>query len=473
MNTQQIETRTRSIGRRLLEALREAQPHFYQPRWWDEQLLELAMGDEAVKAQLFRFVDVLPMLQTPEEAAEHLHEYLGQVSERLPWPLRTGLAAAPTGTLRGRMLGRTARSGAERQARRFIAGSNVQEVLSAARRQRARKRAFSLDILGEAVTSEAEAQKYFQSYLELLRGVSPVVNSWPEIPQIDRDHLGPIPRCNVSVKLSALDSQFDAIDPEGTTERVGSRLRELLRVAAEERAFIHVDMESYATKDVTLRIFQHVLAEEEFRDFPHVGIVIQCYLRDSDRDLAALTEWARRRGTPVWVRIVKGAYWDYETIHAQAENWPVPVYQQKWESDASFERAARFVMQNRDALRPAIASHNVRSLAYSLALAEALEIDKRELEVQMLYGMADAEKRTLIDMGYRVRVYMPYGELIPGMAYLVRRLLENTSNDSFLRTAGHEEIDEEALLANPEQQAGRPHLTGTEDGRVGQGQRLA
>jgi RHH-type proline utilization regulon transcriptional repressor/proline dehydrogenase/delta 1-pyrroline-5-carboxylate dehydrogenase len=449
MDNASIETRTRAIGRQLLDALREAQPRFYQSRWWDEQVMELAMEDEAVKAQLFRFVDVLPMLTTPEQASAHLHEYLGEVRERLPWALRTGLAAAPPGTLRGRILGRAAKVGAARQARRFIAGSSLKEVLAVAREQRDKNLAFSLDILGEAVNSESEAETYFQRYLELLRGVTPVVNTWPEVPQIDRDHAGPIPRSNISIKLSALDSQFDAIDPTGTTERVGLRLRELLRVARHEGAFLHVDMESYATKDLTLSIFQHVLLEEEFREVRDVGIVIQCYLHDAERDLAALAAWARERGTPVWVRVVKGAYWDYETIHARAANWPVPVYQEKWESDACFERAARFVLESRDALRPAIASHNVRSLAYSLAVAEELGARKPELEVQMLYGMADAEKRALVDMGYRVRVYMPYGELIPGMAYLVRRLLENTSNDSFLRTASFEEIDEEALLAAP------------------------
>jgi RHH-type proline utilization regulon transcriptional repressor/proline dehydrogenase/delta 1-pyrroline-5-carboxylate dehydrogenase len=462
MDTDSVETRTRKIGRRLLDALRNAQPHIFEGRWWDEQLMELAMDDEAVKAQLFRFVDVLPMLvdqdrrqKRPDAVATHLHEYLEEVRDRLPWALKTGLAAAPPGTLRGRMLGRAARVGVARQARRFIAGSTLREVLRVAREQRSKSLAFSLDILGEAVTSDAEAQRYFERYLELLRGVTPAVNAWREVPQIDRDHQGPIPRCNISIKLSALDSQFDAIDPEGTAERVARRLRELLRVARAERAFIHVDMESYATKDLTLAIFRRVLMEEEFRDTSDVGIVIQCYLKDAERDLAELAQWARARGTPVWVRIVKGAYWDYETIHARAANWPIPVFQKKWESDACFERAARFVLENRDALRPALASHNVRSLALGLAAAEKLGLDQREVEVQMLYGMADAEKQALVDMGYRVRVYMPYGELIPGMAYLVRRLLENTSNDSFLRSAGNEEIDEDVLLAAPGPPGGR------------------
>ena len=92
-------------------------------------------------------------------------------------------------------------------------------------RERKLKRAFTLDMLGEAVTSEVEADRYLQAYLDLIQGIAPTVNAWPEVPQIDRDAGGNLPRVNVSVKLSALDSQFDPIDPQGTTERVGRRLR--------------------------------------------------------------------------------------------------------------------------------------------------------------------------------------------------------------------------------------------------------
>src|SRR6185369_5327740 len=139
-----------------------------------------------------------------------------------------------------------------------------------------------------------------------------------------------------------------------------------LRAAARHRAFVHVDMESYKTKDLTLAIFQAVLAEDEFRKRDDVGIVIQCYLRDAEQDLISLRDWAARRGTSVWIRLVKGAYWDYETVYAGLQGWPVPVFQQKWESDANFERCARFLLRNFPTLRTALASHNVRSLAYGL-----------------------------------------------------------------------------------------------------------
>jgi RHH-type proline utilization regulon transcriptional repressor/proline dehydrogenase/delta 1-pyrroline-5-carboxylate dehydrogenase len=254
---------------------------------------------------------------------------------------------------------------------------------------------------------------------------------------------------NLSIKLSALDCHFDAIDPEGSLARAGQRLRELLRVARQHRAFVNVDMESYEKKDLTLWIFQQVLSEQEFRDVTDVGIVIQCYLRDAAADLQRLVEWTRQRDRPVWVRLVKGAYWDYETIHAKADGWPIPVYQRKWQSDANFERATRYVLAHRDFLRPALGTHNLRSIAHGIAVAEHLGLPKNAFELQMLYGMADGEKQALVGLGHRLRIYMPYGELIPGMAYLVRRLLENTSNDSFLRAGFVDNVSRDKLLRSP------------------------
>ena len=151
----------------------------------------------------------------------------------------------------------------------------------------------------------------------------------------------------------------------------------------------------------------------------------------------------------MWVRLVKGAYWDYETIIAAQLGWPVPVWSRKWQSDAAYERLTGFLLENRQWLRPAFASHNIRSVAHALALAQVMNVPPGGLEVQMLYGMADPIKDVLVGMGQRVRVYTPYGDLLPGMAYLVRRLLENTANDSFLRAGFSDRVPEDELLRNP------------------------
>lgn len=444
-----IERTTQEVGRYLFAHLTHQRPSVFERRWWDDRLMNWAMEDESVKVQMFRFVDVLPMLSTSADVVTHLHEYFDEAQAHLPAAVRLALDAVTPDSLAGRAVALAARRNAMGQARRFIAGTTADEVLAAAMRQRKLRRAFTIDVLGEAVTSESEADRYLAAYIDLIRHAAPIANAWPEVPQIDRDLRGPLPRTNVSVKLSALDPRFDAIDPAGTTERVASRFRQLLRVAREQRAFVNVDMESYALKDLTLDIFCQILSEEEFRQTSDVGIVIQGYLRDSEADLRRLIAWSRERGTPVWVRLVKGAYWDYETTHARQVGWPVPVFEQKPETDANFEQLTRLLLLNHEFLRPAIASHNIRSLAHAIAVARHTGVSVSGFELQMLYGMGDPEKQVLTDLGHRVRIYMPYGELIPGMAYLVRRLLENTSNDSFLRASFTDNIPPEKLLMCP------------------------
>ena len=334
-------------------------------------------------------------------------------------------------------------------ARKFIAGSNVAEAVEAVRAMRHRRLGFTIDLLGEATITEPEADHVQKQYLDLIAGLSREVNRWPEEPTIDRDDRGPIPRVNVSVKLSALFSQFDPIDPEGTSRAVCARLRPILSLARQTGAFVNFDMEQYSFKDTTLRIFRDILSEPEFRDWPDVGIAIQAYLRDTENDLHQLLDWAKNtRQCPIWIRLVKGAYWDYETVISAQNGWPVPVFTQKRHSDANFEKLTEFLLTNIDWLVPAFGSHNIRSIAHAMAIAERLKVPNRRFEFQMLYGMADPIKEAIQSLGYRIRIYTPYGQLLPGMAYLVRRLLENSSNDSFLRASFADGLSEEVLLRN-------------------------
>src|SRR5687767_2863977 len=208
-------------------------------------------------------------------------------------------------------------------------------------------------------------------------------------------------------------------------------------------------MESYAHKNTTLELFRRLFTEPEFRDWPHAGIVIQAYLRDSEKDLRDLIDWARERGTRFTVRLVKGAYWDYEKIKAAQNGWRVPVYLQKPESDACFEQCTRILLDNESIVTAAFGSHNVRSIAHAQAYAQQLGIDKSRFEFQLLYGMAGPIKRALVEMGYRVREYSPVGELLPGMSYLVRRLLENTSNEGFLKAKFSDNASAAQLLRDP------------------------
>ncbi len=447
--TQDVETLTRRIGKEIFARVGHAGPVPFGPGWWDDRLMELSMSNEAVKFQMFRFVDVLPQLNSPASIVEHLREYFAEAAEHLPRPALWGLGLLPRRGPIARSIAAAVRWGARRLARKFIAGSNIPEAVAAVSALRGRSLAFTVDLLGEATITESEAEKAQSEYLELITGLARSVNTWPENALIDRDDQGRLPRVNVSVKLSALYSQFDPIDPDGTSREVRARLRPILRAARENRAFVNFDMEQHSCKDVTLQIFEEVLSEEEFRDWPDAGIAIQAYLRDTGDDLQQLAAWAKQRGTAVWVRLVKGAYWDYETVMSAQLGWPVPVWLHKWESDAAYERLTAYMLEQQSWLRPAFGSHNVRSLAHALALAHVLRLPQGALEFQMLYGMADPIKDVLAGMGQRVRVYTPYGDLLPGMAYLVRRLLENTANESFLRASFSERVPEDELLRDP------------------------
>ena len=273
--------------------------------------------------------------------------------------------------------------------------------------------------------------------------------SWPAAPAVDGAAWGTLPRVNVSIKITSLYSQIDPLDFRGSVDAVKEALRPVVRRAMARGAFLNLDLEQFRYRDLTYTVFTELLDEEEFRAFDQAGVVVQAYLRDAADDLRALIDWGRSRERPLTVRLVKGAYWDYETVLARQERWPTPVFTHKPDSDAAYERLARLMLESVDVVRPAFASHNVRSLAAAIATARRLGVPDDGFELQMLRGMGDPIKAAVRALGLRLREYTPVGELIPGMAYFVRRLLENTANESFLRGAFAAGADVEELIAPP------------------------
>jgi RHH-type proline utilization regulon transcriptional repressor/proline dehydrogenase/delta 1-pyrroline-5-carboxylate dehydrogenase len=432
-------------GRRIFELVDKYPESLFSKAGFYQRLMTLSMRDEQLKLQLFRFVAVLPSLHTSGEIIEHLQEYFAdahdsrKVSEFLGAGIRlAGIVPWISGPI--------LRWNVSEMARQFIAGRNPNDVMRALRKRRIQKIGFTVDLLGEAVVSETEADEYAARYLDLLEGLAHETRDWVDPLGINSELF---PVVNLSVKISALYSQISPDDPAETIAHLAPKLRPLLRRARELGAFINFDMESYAHKNVTLELFKTVFTEEEFKDWPHAGIVIQAYLRDSEADLRDLIEWSRARGTRFAVRLVKGAYWDYETTKSRQNGWDCPVYLQKPESDANFETLTQLLLENESIVTSAFGSHNVRSIAHAQALAEELGIDRSRFEFQLLYGMAGPIKRALVEMGYRVREYCPVGELLPGMSYLVRRLLENTSNEGFLRAKFSENVPAKDLLRDP------------------------
>jgi RHH-type proline utilization regulon transcriptional repressor/proline dehydrogenase/delta 1-pyrroline-5-carboxylate dehydrogenase len=173
---------------------------------------------------------------------------------------------------------------------------------------------------------------------------------------------------------------------------------------------------------------------------------------------------------PISIRLVKGAYWDYETVVARQNGWDIPVYMIKGQSDAAYERQAKKVLENHQICHLACASHNIRSISAVMEMAKALNVPEDRYEFQVLYGMAEPVRKGIQKIAGRIRLYCPYGRLLPGMAYLVRRLLENTSNESFLRQSFVEEKELERLLENPAKKIERePAKTGIEPAKMPEG----
>jgi RHH-type transcriptional regulator, proline utilization regulon repressor / proline dehydrogenase / delta 1-pyrroline-5-carboxylate dehydrogenase len=443
---QDVEMTTHKWGEKLFELLERAgEPSLFTIKGLYGALMDWAMKDEKFKIQLFRFIDVLPTLRSSGEVSRHLTEYLDNDEMKLNPALRTALKAT---SFAGGLLGGGIKAQVTHMARMFMLGDDQKEIASILKRLNDNDAAFTVDLLGEAVVSEKEADEYAARYLEMLELLGRETTRWKSCSS-NAAPQGEVPRLNISLKISAFYSQIHPTNPEQAIAKLSDRLRPVLRRARELGALINFDMESYAYKNLTLDLFKHIFSEPEFVDEPECGLAMQAYLRDTEQDLRDIVEWARARHRRITVRLVKGAYWDYETVIARQRGWPVPVFEHKVESDANFEKLSAYLLQNMDAVSPAFASHNIRSLAHVFAYAETLGLDRRSFEFQVLYGMADAIRDALLQAGCRVRVYCPVGELLPGMAYLVRRLLENTSNEGFLANRFAKGASREVLLRNP------------------------
>jgi RHH-type proline utilization regulon transcriptional repressor/proline dehydrogenase/delta 1-pyrroline-5-carboxylate dehydrogenase len=434
------------LARRLAELGSDERSKVFRMSWWSERMLDWAMSRPAFKTQLFRFVDVFPALDGNDDVARHLAEYFEGVD--VPKALDLGVDLADHVPFGHSLEARVARRNIARMAEQFIVGQTPAEAVDGLHRLWRTGTAATIDLLGEKTIVEAEADRYADRVVELIDVLSAAAALWAPDDHLERDDLGPIPRVNVSIKPTALATHYEPLSRELGVEGAKTRMRPILRLARERGAFVNVDMEHADAKDLTLQVFRELLGEDEFAEL-EAGIVIQAYLKDSRDDLADLVAWSSQRRHPVTVRLVKGAYWDTETVRARAEGWPVPVFEHKAETDANYERCARLLHDHHGEVRAAFGSHNLRSLAFAVSYARSKGIPDTGYEIQMLYGMAEPMHAAIRRLGLRLRVYAPVGELVPGMAYLVRRLLENTSNESFVRHRFAEGRALDELVAAP------------------------
>jgi proline dehydrogenase len=416
----------------------------------EEKAMEISMRDPELRAALFRLVDVAPACRDSDDLARHLVA-LTEGIEGAPAPL--GAALRMTRSRPGRRaVGAVTARAVHAMAHRFIVGETPEEAAGPLAKLWRNSAAASVDLLGEATVTQTEADRYAQRCLDVLEKLSAAAAQWPERPLLERDGAGALPRVNLSVKVSALTPLVRPNAPSLGIEDAGRRLRTLMRRARDLGAHLHIDMESMDSRDLVLDLVLDMLAEDEFRAGPSAGLVLQAYLTDAADTLEHILDWTRgvERAHPLTIRLVKGAYWDHEVVDAQQKGWRPPVFQVKADSDRSFETLTRRLLDARGegAIRVAIASHNLRSVAHAIVEHRARGAGDEELELQVLRGLGDDLAEALTACGLRVRVYCPIGDLVAGMAYLVRRLLENSANDSFLAArASGSQLDD--LLVAP------------------------
>jgi RHH-type proline utilization regulon transcriptional repressor/proline dehydrogenase/delta 1-pyrroline-5-carboxylate dehydrogenase len=446
IETEGLEARVREVGRVLAAG---SPAGLKNPlRAIDDRAMNVAAHDRDLRAAMFRLVDVAPACRNVDDLGHHLASLAGEVSDR-PAPLDAAMRIAHTKA--GRVaLGSAVAAGVRHMAHRFIAGDSPRAAHGELRRLWRGGIASTVDLLGEATVTAAEADRYRDRCYEALTELAAATAEWPAKPVLERDSLGPLPRADLSVKVSALTPLLRPAAPERGIEDAAGRLRPLLRRARELGAHLHIDMEALDAVETTLALILELLSEEEFRDGPSAGLVLQAYLRESPSQLDRILEWAdaEPRRPPVVVRLVKGAYWDHEVAEARQHGWSVPVFTDKAECDRNFELLTARLLDARPALRVAIGSHNLRSISHAIAYNRLAGGADADLELQVLRGLGDDLAENLAAAGLRVRVYSPVGDLVAGMAYLVRRLLENTSNESFL-FARAEGASLEQLLAPP------------------------
>jgi RHH-type transcriptional regulator, proline utilization regulon repressor / proline dehydrogenase / delta 1-pyrroline-5-carboxylate dehydrogenase len=452
------------IGEQLAQLSAGLSPSMFDSRWWSQAAINLAMKDVSFKTRLFQFIDVLPVVHDDERVVSLAEEYFGQESGEL-FGLQWGLKALASTHIGARLTGKSTRKHIEQMAKTFIAGATIEEAVPTLSQLWNDGRAWSVDLLGEATISEQEADRYRDQCLAALTALGQATKTWSSDALLERDHLGPIPRVQLSLKVSALSSRLDPIDPAGSYESVAARLRPLVDLAQSIPAGLIFDMEQAETKRLILHMFKRLFAEQAYRGYSHAGLALQAYHRETEQDIQDLIPWVRQRGVPVTIRLVKGAYWDADTVRYRQAGWPIPLFEQKAETDLNYERLIPVLFHHADLIRPAFGTHNLRTLATVEAHAESLGLPPEAREYQMIFGMAEPFQQAMVKFGRRVRLYTPVGQLLPGMAYLVRRLLENTSNESFLKKEYVESQPLTKLLAPPTVSPHDSHIKTTTAGQ--------
>jgi len=438
-----------TIGKMLFGSIQAQNSFVFNKRHWMGKLMAWAISDPNFKTNLFRFVDVFPSLHNNRSLLYLLQEYLDNPTS--PITVRFGLKVIHAlGSLSPQLITPIIRKVTLQLAHQFIIGETTTQAIQNIEALRQKGFAFTVDVLGEATLNQPEADHYFSAYINLLTQLQNAQKNWtPLAPSSNNWDWSYSPPIQVSIKPTSLYWDVNPLNLQSSVNRILDRLLPLHHHTIQMGASLCIDMESYKYKNITLELYKRLRSHPSCQHYPHIGIALQAYLKETETDVDNLLQWSNKLNLPIQIRLVKGAYWDAETIITHQNGWPPPVWEQKHLTDAAFERLAIKILRHHNLCYLACSSHNIRSIACVLQMANELSVPSDRFEFQLLYGMAEPLQAGIKDIAGRVRLYCPYGNTIAGMAYLVRRLLENTSNESFLRQTFAEHQDIDSLLKNP------------------------
>ncbi len=319
----------------------------------------------------------------------------------------------------------------------FVLGRTIAEAVKNGRDMTAKGYLYSFDMLGEAARTETDALRYHRAYADAISSL----NSGSTGTDIRRNH-------GISVKLSALHPRYEVAQREAMLPVMTERMLSLAVAARHSRMGLNIDAEEADRLDLSLDVIERVLADPELAGWDGFGVVVQAYGPRAAFVIDWLYELARRLDRKIMVRLVKGAYWDTEVKRAQTLGLPgYPVFTRKPNTDLSYIANAKKLLGMTDRIYPQFATHNAHTVAAILAMAGN---ERDSFEFQRLHGMGEAlHEAVRVRDGTRCRIYAPVGAHEDLLAYLVRRLLENGANSSFVHQIVDEEVSPEAIAVDP------------------------
>ena len=324
--------------------------------------------------------------------------------------------------------------------RQFVLGETIESAMTRARGMEAKGYSYSYDMLGEAARTGADAARYQKAYAQAIRAIGKAA---------DKGDIRANP--GISVKLSALHPRYEEAQRDRIMDELVPRVTELARMAAERGMGFNIDAEESDRLALSCDVIGAVLADEKLAGWNGFGVVVQAYGPRAGAMIDWLHERAERLDRKVMVRLVKGAYWDTEIKRAQVLGLTgFPVFTTKSATDISYIANARKLLGLTDRIYPQFATHNAHTVAAVLDLARAMGVDKRAFEFQRLHGMGERLHDLVLEgEKTRCRIYAPVGAHRDLLAYLVRRLLENGANSSFVNQIVDENVPPEEVAACP------------------------